>query len=233
MKQPFHAEIDKPVFVRGINKKAIIKDFAVGKVLITYFSRETDKRITAWVDNSQIDEYKPKKVNKKSQFEQVREFHKTFNCPAPEVPTPLSDKLAINRAAYIVEEVIELLYASAGNKERFDEFYAELIKRASGSYKKQLSKAFPKYKLTGQIDAFADILYFANGGFVEMSVIPDQIYNIVHQANMGKIFPDGKPHYDEVGKVIKPDNWEKDFAPESKIEEEAKKQIELGSKRFK
>ena len=135
---------------------------------------------------------------------------------------PLNDKLAINRVAYIVEEVIELLYATAGHKERFEEFYNELIKRANESYHKQLTKQFPKYKLIGQVDAFTDILYFANGGFTEMGVVPDRIFNIVHQANMGKIFPDGKPHFNEVGKVIKPDNWEHDFAPEPKIEEEIK-----------
>lgn len=270
MKQPFHPEIDKPCFIKGINKKGIVKEaeWATGRSKVTYFSRENDQRITAWFSNSQLEEYRTKKLKQVentlnkvaehtaasaseiaknlliaadailnrtpiTQFEQAREFHKSFNCPAPDVPTPLSDKLAINRAAYIVEEVIELLHATAGDDERFDEFYDELINRAQKSYKKQLTKAYPKYKLIGQIDAFTDILYFGNGGFVEMGVIPDPIYNLVHNSNMAKIFPDGKPHYNEVGKVIKPEGWEENFAPEPKIEEEIKNQIELGSMRFK
>ncbi|MEK4006532.1 HAD family hydrolase [Paenibacillus sp. FSL H3-0333] len=168
----------------------------------------------------------------KSQFEQVREFHKAFECPAPEVPTELSDKLSMNRASFILEEVIELLYATAGNKERFNRFFAELILNAEKTYDKQLTKPFPEDKLIGQIDAFTDILYFANGGFVESGVIPDDIFSIVHQANMGKIFPDGKPHYNEVGKVVKPDNWEEEHAPEPKILAEVERQIKLGGKRF-
>ncbi|MBG9766042.1 hypothetical protein ABD78_19980 [Paenibacillus polymyxa] len=164
-----------------------------------------------------------------SDFFKVREFQKAFNCPAPDVPTILSDKLAINRASFILEEVIELLYATAGNKERFDKFFAELVLNAEETYDKQLTKPFPEDRLIGQIDALTDIKYFAEGGFVETSVIPDKIFDLVHQANMSKIFPDGKPHYNEVGKVIKPEGWE---APEPKIEEEVKRQIKLGAKRF-
>lgn len=166
---------------------------------------------------------------KKTDFEKVREFQKAFNCPAPEEPTELNDKLAMNRASFIMEEVIELLYATAGTKERFNNMYFELILNAKRTYVKQLTKPFPEDKLIGQVDALTDILYFTNGGFVESGVIPDEIFNIVHSANMNKIFPDGKPHYNEVGKVIKPEGWE---APEPKIEEEINRQIEQGAKRF-
>ncbi|ODA09153.1 hypothetical protein A7312_27265 [Paenibacillus polymyxa] len=171
----------------------------------------------------------PKVSESNSDFFKVREFQKAFNCPAPDVPTVLSDKLAINRASFILEEVIELLYATSGNKERFDRFFAELILNAEETYKKQLTKPFPEDRLIGQIDALIDIKYFAEGGLVETSVVPDRIFYLVHQANMSKIFPDGKPHYDKVGKVIKPEGWE---APEPKIEEEVKRQIKLGAKRF-
>jgi predicted HAD superfamily Cof-like phosphohydrolase len=167
--------------------------------------------------------------NPYSDFFKVREFQKAFNCPAPDVPTVLSDKLAINRASFVLEEVIELLYATAGDKDRFDKFFAELILNAEETYKKQLTKPFPEERLIGQIDALIDIKYFAEGGLVETSVVPDRIFDLVHQANMSKIFSDGKPHYDKVGKVIKPEGWE---APEPKIEEEVKRQIKLGAKRF-
>ncbi|GIP25781.1 haloacid dehalogenase [Paenibacillus sp. J23TS9] len=171
-------------------------------------------------------------MTQKTNFEQVREFHQAFNCPAPEMPTPLSDKLANNRAAFILEEVIELLHATAGSDERFELFFNDLIDRAKETYVKQSQKPYPQDKLTGQVDSFTDIKYFANGGFVEMGIEPDPIFSIVHEANMGKIFPDGKPHYNEVGKVIKPEHWEKDHAPEPKIAREINRQIELGAKRF-
>ncbi|MWO10827.1 HAD family hydrolase, partial [Escherichia coli] len=53
-----------------------------------------------------------------------------------------------------------------------------------------------------------------------------KIFEIVHQANMGKLFPDGKPHYHPVtNKVLKPDNWEEQCAPEPKIAKEIQRQI--------
>ncbi|WP_063562894.1 hypothetical protein [Paenibacillus sp. O199] len=168
----------------------------------------------------------------KTDFEKVREFQKAFNCPAPDVPTPLSDTQAMNRASFSAEEGIELLFATAMDKEKFKDMYAEFLVRLNKSYEKQLTKEFPPTKLIGQVDALIDKKYFAEGGLVETGVIPDAIFNYVHQANMAKIWDDGKPHYDEYGKIIKPPNWEKDFAPEPKIEKEINRQIELGSSRF-
>ncbi|WP_411735074.1 HAD family hydrolase [Paenibacillus sp. M2] len=169
-------------------------------------------------------------INIKTDFMKVREFQKAFNCPAPETPTALDDKLVTNRANFIMEEVVELLYASSdGDKDKFREFTNNLISSIYDTYDKQLTKPFPEDRLIGQVDALIDIKYFAEGGLVEASVIPDEIFNIVHCANMQKLFPDGKPHYNTVGKVIKPDGWE---APEPKIEKEIKRQIDLGTLRF-
>lgn len=168
----------------------------------------------------------------KTDFEKAREFQKAFNCPAPDVPTPLSDAQAMNRASFAAEEAIELLFATAMDKEKFKHMYKEFLVRLDKSYHKQLTKELPPSKLIGQVDALIDLKYFAEGGLVEASVIPDAIFDSVHQANMGKIWDDGKPHYDEYGKIIKPPNWEKDFAPEPKIAEEINRQIELGATRF-
>lgn len=165
-------------------------------------------------------------MNFKTQNDMTTDFHIAFDLPAPSSPTVLSDKLTINRAGYILEEVIELLHGTAGNKERFDEFYGELLDRMMLSYNKQLTKEFTEDVLVAQVDAFTDILYFGNGGFTEMGICPDPLYRIVHQANMDKIFPDGKPHYNEIGKVIKPPNW---IAPEPLLEQEIRHQISLSN----
>ncbi|KAF6565294.1 hypothetical protein G9G63_09035 [Paenibacillus sp. EKM202P] len=238
VKQPFYA-INETVYIKPLKVKGVVKGHLDGLTVVTYYIK--NKRRTNKFDASLLRHYKEKRKQKKnflgnytgtpvySDFFKVRKFQKAFNCPAPDVPTVLSDKLAINRASFILEEVIELLYASAGSKERFDKFFAELILNAEETYKKQLTKPFPEDRLIGQIDALTDIKYFAEGGFVETSVVPDRIFDLVHQANMSKIFPDGEPHYDKVGKVIKPEEWE---APEPKIEEEVKRQIKLGAKRF-
>ncbi|WP_145413468.1 HAD family hydrolase [Paenibacillus xylanexedens] len=171
-------------------------------------------------------------ISSKTDFMKVRDFQKAFNCPAPEVPTPLSDAQAMNRASFSAEEGIELLFATAMDREKFKDMYKEFLTRLNKSYEKQLKKEFPPTKLIGQVDALIDQKYFAEGGLVETGVIPDAIFNHVHEANMGKIWDDGKAHYDEYGKIIKPANWEKDYAPEPKIAEEITRQIELGASRF-
>lgn len=74
-------------------------------------------------------------------------------------------------------------------------------------------------KLTDQVDASIDLLYFVMDVFVEMGVDPDIPFNIVHQANMAKLWPDGQPIMDYSvvpPRMKKPDTWE---APEPLIHE--------------
>ena len=73
-----------------------------------------------------------------------------------------------------------------------------------------------------QADAMIDLIYFAIGTLVEMGVKPDALFDIVHQANMSKLFPDGKPHYRADGKTIKPPNWQD---PKPLLIQEIKRQL--------
>ncbi len=69
--------------------------------------------------------------------------------------------------------------------------------------------------LIGQVDAIIDLLYFCLGTLVEMGVPPQAFFDIVHSANMGKLWGDGRPRFrEEDGKVIKPEGWE---TPEPKM----------------
>lgn len=80
--------------------------------------------------------------------------------------------------------------------------------------------------LQNQVDALLDILYFTYGSFVLMGVDPAPIFDLVHAANMGKVFPDGKAHFDPIThKILKPDDWEEKFAPENRIVEELERQL--------
>lgn len=62
-------------------------------------------------------------------------------------------------------------------------------------------------EIVEQADAMIDVMYFALGTLVEMGIKPDELFDIVHKANMSKLWPDGKPHYNEEGKTIKPSTW--------------------------
>ena len=60
-----------------------------------------------------------------------------------------------------------------------------------------------------------------------MGVDPEYLFEIVHRANMGKLFPDGKAHFDPIThKILKPDDWEENYAPEPAIKKELERQIQ-------
>ena len=72
-----------------------------------------------------------------------------------------------------------------------------------------------------QADAMIDLIYFALGTLVEMGVKPKKIFDIVHAANMSKLWEDGKIHSREGdGKIMKPPTWQD---PYPKIKEEIDK----------
>ena len=75
--------------------------------------------------------------------------------------------------------------------------------------------------LPQQADAMIDLIYFALGSLVEMGVKPAELFRIVHEANMTKLWPDGQPHYGVDGKVIKHHGW-KD--PDPRLRKELEEQ---------
>ena len=78
-------------------------------------------------------------------------------------------------------------------------------------------------EIVEQADAMIDLMYFAIGTLVEMGVKPDGIWQIVQDANMAKLWPDGKPHHREDGKTIKPPTWED---PHNKLKAEIERQMD-------
>ena len=110
------------------------------------------------------------------EFNQVKEFHKTFNHKISETPVLLPDGEVKNRVEFMREEIQEFIDSKT---------------------------------ICDQADAMIDLIYFALGTLVEMGVKPKEIFDIVHNANMTKIWSDGKVHYrEDNGKVIKPPEWQ-------------------------
>jgi predicted HAD superfamily Cof-like phosphohydrolase len=71
--------------------------------------------------------------------------------------------------------------------------------------------------ITEQADAMIDLIYFALGTLAEIGVPPDEIFEIVHTANMAKLWPDGKPRYKPDGKTLKPEGWEDPYPKVRKV----------------
>jgi predicted HAD superfamily Cof-like phosphohydrolase len=112
-----------------------------------------------------------------NEYIMVREFHKAFNHPVAEKPTVINQDRAVKRLAWMDEELNE--FADATTEGNIYE----------------------------QADAMIDLIYFALGTLVEMGISPAEIFKVVQEANMSKLWEDGKPHYNEMGKVIKPATW--------------------------
>lgn len=72
----------------------------------------------------------------------------------------------------------------------------------------ELNEFLQADEVVEQADAMIDLMYFALGTLVEMGVRPNELFGIVHAANMSKLWPDGKPHYNAMGKTVKPADWQ-------------------------
>lgn len=125
------------------------------------------------------------------EWQDVREFQRTFGHPVADMPCCMSHERAQKRYNWMKEELDEFLDAQDDVVE--------------------------------QADAMIDVIYFALGTLVEMGIRPDSLFAIVQAANMSKLWPDGKPHYNAEGKTIKPITWED---PHSKLEAEIRRQYE-------
>ncbi|MDR2833919.1 MAG: Cof-type HAD-IIB family hydrolase, partial [Streptococcaceae bacterium] len=164
-----------------------------------------------------------------TKYNQASEFHKLFDGKLPKTPHVLSDEQASFRVGFKVEEIVEYLYATSNNdSEKFAHLVDLLISDIHKAVGKITAKGKPtEHVLSEQADALIDLLYFTYGTFALMGVDPHELYNIVHQANMGKMPDTGQPIFDEqTGKLLKPDDWHEKFAPEKEIHAEIMKQIE-------
>lgn len=170
---------------------------------------------------------------KNKSFYAVRDFHLAFGHSAPSIPTRIPVETAVKRANWTAEELIEFLHASVGgNEEQFKEVILEFYQAIGAAIKKQIAEGEYEDKsdfeiLVRQIDALTDISYFNYGSFVVAGVDPQPFFDIVQEANMGKLDREtGKPIIRESdGKIMKPDYWEALFAPEPKLREELEFQI--------
>ena len=110
-------------------------------------------------------------------FEKVKEFMTTFG---QEVK---------NKAEFPNEKVIELR-----NKLIDEEF-------------NELKDAIKENNLIEVADALTDILVVTYGAGVAFGIDLDKCFKEVHRSNMSKLSEDGKPIYNEFGKVMKGPNY--------------------------
>ena len=163
----------------------------------------------------------------KEPYQMAKEFHETFAPAPPNLPKAFSKERGSFRAGFKAEEIVEFLYGVAeGDEAEFSDLVEKLHESVEQAKEKVLTKGEKvEDALTAEVDALTDLLYFTYGSFALIGVNPQLIFEIVHRANMGKLFPDGKPRYHPVtNKVMKPEDWQQKYAPEPLIKEEINRQ---------
>lgn len=190
-----------------------------------------------YLDSAKIDiapnNYFYKNEPTSAEFAGVHAFQTAFDHPTSDTPVPLTKERNYTRSKWILEEVIESIFASSGSEEDFldqvDALKADLDVVAFETLKKNPNVELPHSnfeKIVGQVDGLVDAMYFVLGSFVELGVNPKSVFDIVQQANMAKLGSDGNPIIRESdGKIMKPENWERDHAPEPRIREEIERQM--------
>ncbi|AJD93635.1 hypothetical protein JMA_43180 (plasmid) [Jeotgalibacillus malaysiensis] len=168
-------------------------------------------------------------MNSNHFYNGVKAFHEAFNHPVGVTPSPMSADLALKRAVWSAEELVEFLHQSSKDEAEFLELLEGFKAGIEKAVTKSLGNAYPENdheRLVGQADALTDELYFNQGSFVVLGLEPTPLFDIVQGANMAKLGADGKPIIRESdGKIMKPDGWEENWAPEPKLRAEVARQI--------
>ena len=110
-------------------------------------------------------------------FEKVGLFMKTFGQEVKTTPSLSSEKINNLRISLINEELEEL------------------------------KKAIQDKNIIEVADALTDILYVAYGAGHAFGINLDSCFNEVQNSNMSKLGENGKPIYNEFGKVMKGPNY--------------------------
>ena len=124
----------------------------------------------------------------------VAEFHEKFDHPnnLGNVPDAIHERTELRKD--LIEEEFEEFLRSHQTEyvySRRHGFYHELVGVDTIEY----------------ADALADLVYTAYGAALEAGIDLNAVLEEVHRSNLRKIWPDGKVHYREDGKVIKPADW--------------------------
>ena len=110
-------------------------------------------------------------------FEKVGHFMKTFGQEVKTKPSLSSEKINSLRLSLINEELEEL------------------------------KKAMQENNIVEVADALTDILYVTYGAGHAFGVDLDKCFEEVQNSNMSKLDEDGKPIYNDAGKVMKGPNY--------------------------
>lgn len=145
---------------------------------------------------------------KNTGFKQVEEFHKAFGHPVHKKPTEANIKTVKLRLSLILEEFIELSKASLNED---SDNVNQLIKTLTLAQEQihSLEEADKELDLVEIADALTDINYVTYGAGHCFGLNLDSCMEEVQKSNMSKLDENGKPIYNDMGKVMKGPNYKR------------------------
>ncbi len=157
-----------------------------------------------------------------SDAEKVRQFTKGCGRECPTEPRVMTRDEVKFLIGMMLSEIVELAQTVTDSADEAVELVRE---RVAVDLKRNYVKPEDKFQLIAdQADAVVDCAYYAHDAFAKTGVNLSRVFDIVHQANMNKRFPDGTFHKREDGKIIKPPGW-----TEPNIRQEIIEQYQEGS----
>jgi len=142
----------------------------------------------------------------KTGFQHVREFHEKFNHPIHATPTVPDTKIVKLRLALILEEFTELTEACVNEESAESQHLLQTLHHAM-SHVKALTEDDLNVSLVDVADALTDINYVVYGAGHCFGLNLDACMEEVQRSNMSKLGADGKPIYNEHGKIMKGPNY--------------------------
>lgn len=143
----------------------------------------------------------------KTGFQHVKAFHEAFGHPVHQRPTVPSCEDVRLRLALILEEFIELTEACTKSESSTVEALTTHLHHAMDRVR-ALQADDIQVDLVEVADALTDINYVTYGAGHCFGVDLDACMQVVQASNMSKLGVDGKPIYNEHGKIMKGPNYQ-------------------------
>jgi hypothetical protein len=149
-------------------------------------------------------------MNEYSNSEKVKDFSDTVTLSKGKEPINFAQKICTESSLFlvkmIVDELVELLAASGIPYDERIKCLDQIVLKANAREDLKVPST-DLDTIMEQADAIVDIEYYMKDVAGRNGINTDELFNLVHDANMRKKNKDGKFDIRSDGKVIKPKDW--------------------------
>ena len=140
-----------------------------------------------------------------SDAEKVKQFTEESGTAVPRVPRSMKKAEVEFLIRMCSSELVELAQTVCNGPVEA----VEMVQKAANTdLKPHYEPPLDQVQLMAdQADALVDMWYYGLNAFTKCGINLSKVFDVVHEANMAKRFPDGLFHKRTDGKIIKPSDW--------------------------